>query len=81
MLECSDGSIYIGITNDLKARILKHNKGKGAKYTRGRTPVRLKKSFSYNNRAEASKAEYMFKKLSRKEKQKLINFSYLVYNS
>ena len=38
---CSDSSKYTGITNDLKLRIAKHNSGKGAKYTRGRRPVKL----------------------------------------
>ena len=41
MLECDDGTFYTGYTTDLKARIEKHNSGCGAKYTRGRTPVKL----------------------------------------
>lgn len=73
LLECSDGTIYTGITNDVKARVAKHNSGKGAKYTRGRRPVLLKRSFTYKNRSEASKAEYVFKKLSKQKKQELIN--------
>ena len=75
MLECCDGTIYTGITNDVKARTAKHNSGKGAKYTRGRRPVKLKKTFSYKNRAEASKAEYVFKKLSRMQKKQLLKRS------
>jgi putative endonuclease len=72
MVECSDGTIYTGITNDLDARIIKHNSGKGAKYTRGRTPVKLKATWTYKLKSEAAKAEYAFKKLSRAEKMKLI---------
>ena len=39
VLECSDGTLYTGITNDLKSRIIAHQNGVGAKYTRGRGPV------------------------------------------
>ena len=42
IVECSDGSLYTGYTNNLKKRIKAHNDKKGAKYTRGRTPVTLK---------------------------------------
>ena len=41
VVSCKDGSLYAGYTNDLKRRIKLHNEGKGAKYTRGRGPVRL----------------------------------------
>jgi predicted GIY-YIG superfamily endonuclease len=41
LLRCVDGSLYCGITNELKARIATHNKGRGAKYTRSRLPVKL----------------------------------------
>ena len=73
LLKCSDGTMYIGITNDVKARVAKHNSGQGAKYTRGRTPVVLKRTFKYKNRSEASKAEHAFKKLSRTQKLRLIS--------
>jgi putative endonuclease len=73
MLECSDGSIYTGITNDLTTRILKHNSGKGAKYTRARIPVILKAYWVYNLKSEAAKAEYAFKKLPRIQKMELIS--------
>jgi putative endonuclease len=72
MLECSDGTIYTGITNDIAARVIKHNSGKGAKYTRVRRPVRLKACWEYGLKSEAAKAEYAFKRLSRAEKMKLI---------
>jgi len=41
LLECSDSSLYCGITNDLEKRIATHNSGKGAKYTKVRLPVKL----------------------------------------
>lgn len=41
MVQCSDGTLYTGWTNDLKKRLEKHNAGKGARYTRGRLPVKL----------------------------------------
>ena len=72
MVQCSDGTIYTGITNDLTARILKHNSGKGAKYTRNRIPVKLKACWPYELKSEAAKAEYAFKQLSRIQKMKLI---------
>jgi len=68
MVECADGTIYTGISNNVSKRILTHNSGKGAKYTRSRLPVTLKWSQSCENRSEASKEEYKIKKLTRKEK-------------
>ena len=72
MVQCSDGTIYTGITNDIAARIIKHNTGKGAKYTRSRTPVKLKAFWPYELKSEAAKAEYTFKQLTRIQKLKLI---------
>lgn len=72
ILECSDGTLYTGITNDLEMRIKTHNLGNGAKYTRNRLPVKLKWSKIVENRSEASKLEYRIKKLNRS--QKLILF-------
>jgi putative endonuclease len=73
ILECSDGTLYTGITNDLEMRIKTHNLGKGAKYTKARLPVKLKWSKIVENRSEASKLEYKIKKLNRSHK--LILFS------
>lgn len=72
IVECSDGTLYTGITNNLDKRINTHNKGKGAKYTRNRLPVVLKKSWEVEGRSEASKMEYQIKQLKRDEKLKLI---------
>jgi putative endonuclease len=68
IVECSDKTLYTGITTDIERRIKQHNKGKGAKYTRGRGPVALVKSFERLTKGEALKLEYQIKQLSREEK-------------
>jgi putative endonuclease len=72
ILECSDGTLYTGITTDVNRRLLEHNSGKGAKYTKVRRPVVLKALFEAKNRSEASKEEYRIKQLPRTEKLKLL---------
>lgn len=73
ILECSDGTLYTGITTDLDKRLKTHNNGKGAKYTKTRLPVVLKASFEAEDRSSASKEEYRIKQLTRKQKLELIN--------
>jgi len=68
ILECSDKTLYTGITNDLDRRISQHNEGKGAKYTRGRGPVALVRSFVCSSKSAALKLEYKIKQFSREEK-------------
>ena len=68
LLECSDKTIYCGITNNLEKRLQTHNKGKGAKYTRGRLPVVLLKYFERPTKGEALSLEYSIKQLSKEEK-------------
>ncbi|MDL2310695.1 GIY-YIG nuclease family protein [Peptostreptococcaceae bacterium OttesenSCG-928-C18] len=72
ILECKDGSFYTGWTNDIEKRVIAHNEGKGAKYTRGRTPVKLLYFEEYENKIDAMKREYQIKKLSKDKKIKLI---------
>ena len=72
MLECSDSTIYTGITNDLERRVKVHNSGKGAKYVKTRLPVKLVWSVESENRSEASKLEIKIKKLSRVQKINII---------
>ncbi|MCV9884619.1 GIY-YIG nuclease family protein [Metabacillus halosaccharovorans] len=72
VLECSDGSYYAGYTVNLERRIHNHNTGKGAKYTRGRTPVKLLYSEKFESKSEALKMEIKFKKFSKKRKQSYI---------
>lgn len=73
ILECSDSTLYTGITNDLEKRLEQHNNGKdGAKYTRVRRPVKCVYTELQGNRSEATKREFAIKKTSRVEKLKLI---------
>ena len=74
VVECSDGSLYTGITTNIERRLNEHNYGsKGAKYTRSRRPVRLLLHKEYPDRSKASIAEWEFKKLKRKQKLEKIN--------
>lgn len=68
ILECRGGTLYVGSTNDIDKRVAAHNAGKGAKYTRGRTPVVLRYSESFATKGEALKREAALKRLSREEK-------------
>lgn len=71
ILKCNDGTLYTGITNNLDKRIAMHNKGTGAKYTRGRGPVALVKSWEFLTKSAALKEEHRIKKLSKEDKLKL----------
>lgn len=73
ILECADGTLYTGWTTDLETRIAAHNSGGGAKYTRGRGPVRLLYSESCEDKGAALKREHQIKKLTRIKKLRLIN--------
>lgn len=73
ILKCRDRTLYTGITTDLRRRIREHNEGGlGAKYTRGRRPVRLVYSVIFKSRSSAMKEEFRIKKLARREKSKII---------
>ena len=67
MLRCRDETIYTGITNNLKKRLKKHEAGNGAKYLRGRLPIKLIYEENFINRSEASKQEIFIKKMSKKK--------------
>ena len=71
ILECSDGSLYTGIARDLEARIIAHNNGRGAKYTRGRSPVTLLYHERAADRSAALQREALLKRLSRADKLEL----------
>lgn len=73
ILRCSDGTLYTGWTNDLAKRTAAHNSGRGAKYTRGRTPVELVYSESFQTKNEALSREAELKRMTRDEKLDLIN--------
>ena len=69
ILECADKTFYTGICVDLEKRIAEHNSSKlGAKYTRGRGPVKIVYSRKFQNRSDASKEEARIKKLTRAQK-------------
>lgn len=72
LVECSDKTFYIGYTVNLENRIQVHNQGDGAKYTRGRRPVRLLYYEEFQDKSNALKREIALKKLTRKQKEKLI---------
>ncbi len=72
ILECADGTYYTGWTNDLDRRLLAHNSGKGAKYTRSRRPVTLVYSAACESESEARSREYAIKQLNRSQKTALI---------
>jgi len=71
VLECSDGTYYTGYTTDVQRRVAEHEAGEGAKYTRGRTPVELKHTESFESKSAAMSREYEIKQLSRAEKTDL----------
>jgi putative endonuclease len=73
IVECSDGTLYTGYTVDIERRVDEHNNGVGAKYTRGRTPVKLIYKESFSSRSDAQKREYEIKQLPRSKKEELIS--------
>lgn len=68
LLECVDGTLYCGITNDLEKRLAMHNAGEGAKYTRGRIPVKLAYIERCPDKSAALRREMEIKALPRAEK-------------
>lgn len=71
ILECGDGSLYTGWTNNLERRLKAHNEGKGAKYTKTRRPLRLKYYEIFPTKEEAMSREYAIKRMTRKQKEEL----------
>ena len=72
ILRCGDGTLYTGITTDVEKRLEAHRSGKGAKYTRGRGPLELVYREECGDHSTALKRELEIKKLSREEKEKMI---------
>jgi putative endonuclease len=72
IVECRDGTYYTGCTKDLENRIALHNSGNGAKYLRGKLPVKLVYAKEYRYYKNALRAERNIKKLTRKQKERLI---------
>jgi len=72
IVECSTGTYYTGYTNNLENRIKMHNKGLGAKYTRGRRPVKLVWYKAYRYFKKAFLEEIRIKALTRAQKEKIV---------
>ena len=72
ILKCKDESLYTGWTNNLAGRLEAHNKGLGAKYTKGRCPCTLVYYEVFAEKNDALKRECAIKKLTKKQKEKLI---------
>jgi len=72
LLICADNTYYAGVAPDLDLRLKKHNAGRGAKYTRGRRPVRLVWSHPCDSYAEARALEAQLKGWSRAKKDRLV---------
>lgn len=72
ILSCADNSLYCGWTNNLEKRLASHNNGTASKYTRTRRPVKLIYFEELDTKEEAMSREYHIKRMTRKEKLKLI---------
>ena len=72
ILNCSDGTLYTGITNDLDRRIKAHNAGTASKYTRVRRPVSIVYSEEVETKGDALRRELQIKRLTRSEKMAII---------
>jgi putative endonuclease len=72
IVECSDGTLYTGISNNVVKRIGEHNSGIGSKYTRGRRPVKLLARWHCADKSQASKMEHRIKGLTREDKLRSI---------
>ena len=74
LLQCSDQTLYAGITTDLQRRIQEHNGATsgGARYTRSRRPVRLVWFEPSKSRSAASQREATIRKLTHAQKERLI---------
>lgn len=79
MIRCADDSLYTGITTDVTRRLDQHVSGNaGSKYLRGRAPLELVLEQQVGDRSKATRLEYRIKKLSRTEKEKIVNRPSLV---
>jgi len=76
IVKCADNTFYTGCTPDLAERLALHNQGKGAKYTRGRGPVKLVWRQECGSRGQALSREAGIKRLTRRQKIRLIAEKY-----
>ncbi|HHP7238310.1 GIY-YIG nuclease family protein [Longibacter sp.] len=73
IVECYDGTYYTGYTTDVERRVEEHNTGTGARYTRGRTPVEVVYTETYETQSAAMSREYAIKQLRRPQKERLVS--------
>lgn len=75
LLTCADKTLYCGSTNNLEKRLKQHNGllAGGAKYTKGKQPVQLVYVEEFSTKSEALRREAEIKRLTRKEKEKLLH--------
>lgn len=81
VLYCRDNTLYGGYTTNITRRLKQHNDGTGAKYTRmkSKRPVKILYAEKYSSKSEAMKAEYAFKQLTRKQKERYLVNEDVVY--
>ena len=72
IVKCADGSLYTGITKDVKRRCQQHNAGTASRYTRIRRPVKLVHQEARPDQSSALKREAAIKAMSRREKLTMI---------
>ena len=72
ILLCADGTYYVGATRDLERRVSKHNQGSGARYTKGRRPVKLVFAAEFASMAEAYRCERKVHRWGRARREALI---------
>ena len=77
VLECEDGSLYTGVTNNLAKRFSAHQQGQGGHYTKSHKVQRLIYQEKLNSKSAALKREHQIKKLKRTEKKSLIRSVYM----
>ena len=76
ILECADGSYYVGSTKDLERRVREHNEGTGAKYTARRLPVKLVYVAEFASIAGAYEHEKQLQGWGRAKREALIRYDY-----
>jgi predicted GIY-YIG superfamily endonuclease len=72
ILRCADGSLYTGITKDVKRRCQQHNNGTASRYTRSHRPAKQVWQEAHPSRSSALKREAAIKAMTRREKMALI---------
>ena len=68
-----NNKLYCGYTDDVEKRYKLHKVGKGAKFTRANKPFKLVYTAEFASKSEAQKEEYRIKRLTRKQKEKMID--------